>query len=631
MNTEEIERQRLLLAINRTTGEGDTGVPTFATGDVAPDIGDVNASLIDNLLDNTDFDYSKDGYINNPLVGGDVALELYNFFRHRFIRLNDIVTTNGSPTVNSASGQFKAAYSYPMSFVIYGAGAAGATLSGTLTRVSDTQATLSTNALADLSGATMWFGDTLSESAATAIKYTGHSLYAANEGTDLDIPRWAKTDGMIELGSLTTERWSVDSPFFINVVRPSLTLFVICIIKKRASTAALPNGIRMFFGVWDATAAQDRWLEGSGFDLSVIPVGTTGATSVSYKAIGVLSDGSTIESDVVTITNSNAVLSASNYNRLTWTNAPGILDFKLYRLMGGVYKRIFTITNGASDYNDTGGFESVESGFPSTYNTKAIVYKETTPIFPSEDSWLAVSATLQVPTTYNTQNTTGKQWFRLGVVDQTTDDRSILLDRLGVSLLSGGWNRSSRDKGNISNQNPDSSPVSSDQGGGGIFQCFCSLTLIRMGNKDGTDLRPITIGKAERGMWVWDGGRRMERIKHVRISKVTSLWLVILESGGWFKATAGERFITSRADREGTILEDLMPGDTIVCPDEQGYVSLCPILGMQTMEGEFEVVTIEFYSGRRIYAVGNYTEKGIRWAKAHNRKANEFDEGGAFF
>lgn len=123
----------------------------------------------------------------------------------------------------------------------------------------------------------------------------------------------------------------------------------------------------------------------------------------------------------------------------------------------------------------------------------------------------------------------------------------------------------------------------------------------------------------------------MERIKHVRISKVTSLWLVILESGGWFKATAGERFITSRADREGTILEDLMPGDTIVCPDEQGYVSLCPILGMQTMEGEFEVVTIEFYSGRRIYAVGNYTEKGIRWAKAHNRKANEFDEGGAFF
>src|SRR5439155_115251 len=161
-----------------------------------------------------------------------------------------------------------------------------------------------------------------------------HSLFAANEGTDLNIPRWDRLHGWAEMGSLTVERWSLDAPFGQNIIRPGLPMFAIAIVKMRDTAAAMPNGARFYFGCWDATAARDRWIEGDNFDLSVTPVGATGSTTVSYKAVGTLSDGSQIESDTATITNSNATLSASNYNRLTWINAPGILDFTLYRLKG---------------------------------------------------------------------------------------------------------------------------------------------------------------------------------------------------------------------------------------------------------------------------------------------------------
>jgi hypothetical protein len=371
----EIERQRLRLEINRNAGTQDVPVISQLPSG-GPDDTTGTTGLIDNLIDNSDFDFSKDGYTNAVPAGGDIAQECYNFYRNRLIRVGDVVATNGSPTINSALGKFDAAYTYPMSFVLYGAGGStGETLSGTLTRVSNTQATLSTNALASLTDAILWFGDTLGETAAQALKATAHSLFAANEGTNLNIPRWDRVNGWVEIGSDTDERWSLDTQFAQNVIRPGLPMFAIAIIKQRDTAASMPDGCKVCFGCWDATAAQNRWIEGENFDLTVTPVGTTGATSVSYKAIGILSDGSEIESDVVTITNSNAVLSASNYNRLTWTNAPGILDFTIYRLMGGVYHRVFTITNGANDYNDTGGFEAVVGSFPTTNQTKAIAYR----------------------------------------------------------------------------------------------------------------------------------------------------------------------------------------------------------------------------------------------------------------
>lgn len=620
MNSFEIEKQNLQLRIARTGG-GFDGVPIISQlPTTAPDVNTTNAGLIDNLLDNTDFDFSKDGYTNATPAGGDIAQECYNFYRHRLIRVTDAIVTNGSPTVDSATGPFKSTYTYPMSFVLYGAGASGATLTGTLTRVSDTQATLSTNALVNLTNGILWIGDALAETAAQALKATAHTLFAANEGTNLNIPRWERTNGWVEIGSNTSERWSLDAPFAQNVIRPGLPLFAIAIVKQRDTAAAMPDGCRLYFGCWDDTPGQDKWIEGENFDLTVSPQGTPGSTSVSYKAVGILSDGSEIESDVVTITNSAAVLNASNYNRLTWTNAPGILDFTIYRLMGGVYHRVFTITNGANDFNDTGGFETVVGGFPTTNQTKAIAYKETSTVFPPNyaSGWIAVGVSTSVPSTYDTAPTTGRQWFRGGIVGQTPDNRNVLLDRLGVATSSGGWNRSARDRSLIASTNPDSTPPGSDQGDTGIDpRCFEKMTLIKVANRDGS-LRIIQIGELEKGTWVWDGARGLRRCTKVRHSK-SKCWLVLLDNGGWFRATPTEKFVTSRADKDGTTLGDLLIGDTILSPTESGTVSAAVITAIDAIEGEFDVVTPSFDDGH-IFAAGNMTGNGIVWALAHNEK-----------
>jgi hypothetical protein len=626
MNSFEIEKQRLELEISRKGGIKPTP-PIIVLPTTAPDVESTNQGYIDNQIDNSDFSWSKDSYLNAVLVGGDVAQECYNFFRHRLIKVSDLSTTNGSPTVNSATGPFKSTYTYPMSFVAYGAGGtAGETLSGTLTRVSDTQATLSTNALSTLTGATLWFGDTLAESAATALKASSHSLFAANEGTDLNIPRWDRMHGWAEIGSLTVERWSLDAPFGQNIIRPGLPMFAVAIVKMRDTVAAMPNGARFFFGCWDATAARNRWIEGDNFDLSVGPVGTTGATTVSYKAVGTLSDGSEIESDTATITNSNATLSASNYNRLTWTNAPGILDFRLYRLKGGVYHRIFTITNGASYINDTGGFEEVVSGFPTTNLSRAIAYKETTsiPVPDYASGWLAIGVNFTIPSTYDVGNTTGRQWFRCGVVDVTTDNRSVLLDRLGLSTLSGAWTISSRDRSLIQARLPDSAPPGSDQGDIGIGTCFDDLTLVRISERHGENMRWMPIGQVEKGQYVWDGTRRVNRIIGIKRAQVEVVWLVAMSNGAWCLCTESERFITSRADKEGTMVCDLAEGDTIISPSDEG-VTMPTIRLLTPQRGQFGVTQLTLQGGKRIYAIGNHTDGGIKCLLAHNRK-NELNQ-----
>lgn len=621
MKSLEIEKQNLLLNSNRQKSEKDKAVSFIDRQPSPPDTSAGENASIDNLVDNSDFDYSKDAYLNRVAAGGDAGEEVFNFFRHRLIKVEDASVNSGAAQITSASAPFKAAYAYPMNFVLYGAGGtAGETLSGTLTRVSDTTATLSQNALANITNGTLLIGDALSETAAQAVKASAHTLFAANEAANLNMPRWNKTNGWIEIGSNSVENWSLDAPLPLNLIRAGLTIFVICIVLKRAGTANPTSAFPLYFGIWDATNNQNKWIEGGNFTLNAAQVGAAGAAAVQYKAIAHLSNGAVIESNTAVVANSNSILSASNYNRLTWKGAPGILDFTLYRLKGGIYKRIFTVTNGSSDYNDTGADEETVSGFPTSANTRALVYKETSEFAPADAEWTAIGVSIKVPSTYDTSKTTGKQWFRCGVVGALSDNRVALIDRLGLSFRPGAWERSSRDKAFIAQQNPSSLPTESSQGDTGLYDCFEKLTLIRIGEKDGSNLRPIPIIDAEKGMYAWDGKRGMRRIARVRRSNVKKIWLLILENGGWFRATAGERFITSRADREGTRVIDLLEGDTIVCPNERGAVSAQRIAGMEEQSGEFCVVLPSFEDGH-IFAVGNYTENGIVWAEAHNRKA----------
>jgi hypothetical protein len=565
-----IQSQQIEIAINQRGG-GTTVDESTLPYDPA-NTSDENTepqNIAPNYIDNSDFDFSKDDYINSPPVGGDAALESYNWFRQRFIKVTDAVIA-GAPSTNvaSAAGPFKAAYTYPMDFVLLNGDAGGVALQGTLTRVDDNNATLSTAAQNNIaSGGVMWFGESLAESSAHALKATGHSTFAANEGTNTKIPRWDKVNGWLEAGSDTADKFDFACPLALNFIRGGLTFYFRCIVAIRAGSAT-GNPIRLSVGVWDATASQKRFIESSNLDLTVSPVGTTGATTYKYRVLADMDDGTTIASDEVTIANGNAVLSTSNYNRLTWVNATGIVNLRIYRQVGGVIKRVFTIRNGAQDFNDFGSDEGeTPPSLPTAGVLRPIAYKVSTQFNPtSETDWILVKIKLEIPSTYDTSQTSGKQWMRVAVEGDTADERMITLDRISLSLSDGGWQRSARDLNRIQNQNPSSTPTTTTQGNTGVGTCFTLDTPVVLCDRDGTNQIEVPIGAIDpdrRDQFILDCNR-VRRILRVRDGETRTLIRCRLSNSVEWKCSETEKFVTSRTDKRGTRIDQLTFGDTIL-------------------------------------------------------------------
>ncbi len=561
----EIIEQQLRIAINTTTG-GVANIPLLPYDPSAPsDSADDIQYLATNEIDNSDFDFSKDDYVNNPTVGGDPAQDAYNFYRQRFIQVNDVSATAASPTINAVSAPFNAAYTYPMDFVLLNAATSGAAISGTLTRVSNTQATLSVNSDVNLTGATLWFGDALAETDAMNLKASGHSLFAANEGTNLVIPRWDRTNGWAELGSNSADTWDIATPLPLNLVRGGLRFFFRVIISLR-SGAVTDDPVRMFAGIWDATAAQKRFLESTNFNLSVAPVPAAAATTYTYKIIADLDNGRTIASNSVTIATGPATLSTTTYNRLTWENATGLLRFRIYRETGGVVKRVFTITNGAHEFNDIGMDEGeTPVTMPGASERRPIAYAVSGAFNPTTYGiWQSVNIIIDIPGTYDTSATTGRQWLRFGLEGVCGDVRMLLVDRVLLSTSNGGWQRSARDRNRIANPNPSSLPTSTTQGGQGINTCFVLDTPILVCDEDGSNFRTMPIGEAEKGMFVFSGATRVHKIVDVKDGLADTTIEVELSNGVSWECSPSEKFITSRADRQGTRIDNLTLGDEIL-------------------------------------------------------------------
>lgn len=616
----EIERQRLEIAINtRRPGitDSDLILPYDPTNTPDDEDGEIQV-IAPNWLDNSDFDFSKSSYLNDPPIPGDTNHECYNFYRQRFVKLTDVAATATSVTVSSAAGKFKSSYTYPMDFVLLNGKTSGEALSGTLTRVNDNTATLSVASDNNLTNGVMWFGDALAESAARALKASSHSLYAANEGTLDIIPRWDKTNGWAEIGSdVAADDWDIATPLPLNFIRGGITYYFKFIVSQRAGTTS-GNLIRFFAGIWDATATQKRFLESSNFDLSISPVGTTGSTSYEYVVIADLDDGTTVMSDVVTVANGNAVLSTTNYNRLTWENAAGVLNFRIYRRVAGVVKRIFTIRNGGHDYNDYGTDEGeTPVSLPTASGVRPIVYRVSGEYdLNAPGSWRVVTLKLEIPSTYNTSQTTDKQWLRFGIEGHPATERLVMLDRVMLSTSNGGWQRSARDLNKILNQNPDSNP-GGGQGNTGIGTCFVLNTQVIVCDRDGQNMRQMEIGDiVPHEHYVFSGARKVYKVVGVKDGVTNEIISITLDNGIGFECTPSEKFITSRADKKGTRIDDLSIGDEILCYDN-GKVATAKIAIYKILVGDKKRVRTLTLKGGHVFVVTNGEMKG---ALAHNEK-----------
>lgn len=628
-------RQQLTeIKINDRRGGGD-GTPIILPYDPnnAPDNTNTTVVVASNYVDNSDFDFSKNGYIASG--AGDADFECYNFYRQRFIKLTDVVTTSASNAITSAVGKFKNTYTYPMEFVLLNGGASGQAISGYINRnASDTSALLYSdvamttplNVSNTLTDAVLWFGESLTETAAKALKYTGHSLYAANEGALDIIPRWDRTKGWGEFGSdIAADSWDIATPLPLNFIRAGVTYYFRILISQRSGATA-GGPVRVYFGLFDNTTGQKRFLESSNLDLTVTPVGTAGSTTYKYRIIADLDDGTEITSDLVTITNGNAALSTSNYNRLTWENAAGILNYRIFREAAGVVKRVFTIRNGSHDYNDYGTDEGeTPPSMPSASVLRPVAYK-VSPEFTLSGTgiWHSFLLSLEIPSTYDSSVTTGKQWLRFGIEGLAGQERVFVFDRVMLSTSNGGWQRSARDLNKILSQSPTSLPGDDGgQGGGGIGGCFVMETPILVCAKDGSNLTEIPIGTPQdelTGQYLFVGNR-VNRIKAVSDSYTDFIVRCTLRSGVTFDCSPSERFITSVLDKHGTRIDALTLGDEISHWARRRKRQF-DIVGYRIIKQRTLVRTLHLVSGKT-FCVGRLM--GIRglWERFGNRIRNK--------
>jgi hypothetical protein len=493
----DLKEQEVRIRMERLFSEADERIEQLAIATAAAQVlaPDENPISIVNLVDDSDFDWSKDRFLNNPVLGGDIDFEAFNWFRH-----------------------------------------------------------LKTDTL-------------LVEDAAHALKFTGHSLYAANEGANADIPRWDRVNGWPEIGNAGATGYDLACPLPENYVRPGRGRLFVQFQAGRRTASALPAGLQVYGGIWDNTVGQQKYIEGGNFTLTAAIVGATGATSRQFKIIGTSDYNTQIESNVVTIANAPATLSTSNYIRLNMTGAAGFIQFDIYELVGGVASRIGQIFNSidvAYNHYDIAPKANVGAAFPTATLTKPRAYAETDTFDVIDSAWTLFDLVVPIPSTYDTSVTTGKQWFRWGLTLPTTDVRQVLLDRLGISFGFGHWAPSGRRPANnvsstsmaSSNQNPPIGGGGPPGDGDGGPRCWmlegCEIPVMHGAKEVALGFEELRIGTRT----VSDALRPNTIIsKHSHF--VDETYLVETSNGLSWRFTETHRLRTSVDDVHGTPVKKL--------------------------------------------------------------------------
>lgn len=98
---------------------------------------------------------------------------------------------------------------------------------------------------------------------------------------------------------------------------------------------------------------------------TVSPQGVTGATTYGYRVVAVMPDGSTYDvlgpntgrtarSAEGTTATGNAALSASNFNRVSWSAYGGAAYYEVYRTTGGATQGLIATNITGTQFDDTG-------------------------------------------------------------------------------------------------------------------------------------------------------------------------------------------------------------------------------------------------------------------------------------
>ena len=424
----------------------------------------------------------------------------------------------------------------------------------------------------------------LAPASATALKTAktvepaDHSLWAANEGTNADIPRWNKTNAYFELGGVT-DKYDIYYPIPNDIIFPGQR-FTFQLEAMLRTVDALPADMQMYVEFYDNTAGQRKIIEGGSFTITDengndpgVTYGIPGSTSIDYQVLARTDSGEEAISNVLNFPNAPVTFDQNNRAGIKFSGVAGFIEFEIYKKAGTTYVLQFTVRNTIDGvYYDVGNPpEAFVSGFPSVTNTKPKAFALTTNFVAGTEFGLGFvrnAWTLLVPTTYDRSVTgAGMQYLRIGLTLNTAVARQILIRKLGLSMGDGNWARSPNDTRAGAHSTPSNSGATGSPSGGGSTgggdggvdpppptgggSCVLLDTLVRTAKGD------IALGELRTPILLDGVGPIFRPLKGIKLGHASRLFHVRTEDGGHVACTYNEPFITSRADRTGTWAEAL--------------------------------------------------------------------------
>lgn len=456
-----------------------------------------------------------------------------------------------------------------------------------------------------------------------ALKGPAHSLFGAETA---DTPRWDKANGWAELGETGGTAWDICCPLPHNFVIPGWRYNLQMLCRLRTSTA-LPGAIQLAWAFHDNTNTPPapRVIQGAPLTLSGGVFGGTGATTRQYKLIIDTDQGGQVESDILTINNAPAVLSATNGVNLSWLQIPGFTRVTIYVTVAGATFIAGFVGNGAGAFQDTGqNFGAVLGGFPSVTDTVAKAYAVARNFAPTTE-WQRADFTIFVPQNYNASLTTGRQWLRGSVIGLMGDPHQLQIDRIGVSTGTGVWSPSARDKivtslpsttMTSSQQQPPGSGFSPPGDGEGRIACSTFDTPIDVCDHDGKNPRKVDLGEIDdeaiaRGIYLVSAkNKRPNRVTKQRTAFAKVIVTIKTKNGSGRRCSESDLWLLVNGPEAGTPARRLSKG-VEVWTRQNGSVKPSEIT-VYSKSRKGEQVRILETDGDRTYWAGD--------AGAHNAK-----------
>lgn len=409
-----------------------------------------------------------------------------------------------------------------------------------------------------------------------ALKAEGHSLYAAEEGTNTIVPIWDRENGWLVIGSTGTQ-YDILVQLPSKIVSPGQKWFILFRIVA-LDPAVVPSNVEVYAGIW-VKGSSEGWATGGAFDITYDIWGIPGTTSIDYRVLAKTDSGVSILSNILTVADAPNTLSSANYVRLFYNAGPGFTTFEIYRKVGSVYTYLFTAQNSTDlQYNDINNTPTHRpaTGWPTVSGNAPQAYAETRSlaIAAYNTEWKLNELRIDIPSTYDSTDTDDDgQFIRIGLTNPTGVDRHLGIDRFVFDTTYHEWSPDVLPPFSDGTfPIPTVSPTSGNQGGGdGVHEppfggsggqtCILENMPVLLSNKTWRQYKNVRLSASLKGE-----RRTPYAVLKKRGGMVAEYYIIKTKNGITYECSKDHQFIVDLKTRKRLRAQHVIEGETrIAC------------------------------------------------------------------